>query len=98
MRIVQQQQGELLMGMASRHSRDLISREQKPLIAAPFKEYEALKQFDVTLHGSKREDFVSICTGLQSVCCCIMYYFIMESRSAKETMTIAMKHERQDKC
>ncbi|XP_077500468.1 uncharacterized protein LOC144131398 isoform X1 [Amblyomma americanum] len=50
--------------MAGRLSRDVVvSREQNPLITTPFKDYEALKEFDVTLHGSKREDFIQELSG-----------------------------------
>ncbi|XP_037558107.1 uncharacterized protein LOC119435267 [Dermacentor silvarum] len=60
LRVVQQQQGELLNALVSRFARGNMQSQaaKEPLISEPFDDYESLKRFDETLTGSRREDFI----------------------------------------
>ncbi|KAL1440349.1 hypothetical protein MTO96_001176 [Rhipicephalus appendiculatus] len=60
LRVVQQQQGQLIGEVASRFAkRHMEANADEPLIAEPFDDYDALQQFDSTLVGTRKEVFVS---------------------------------------
>ncbi|XP_037523874.1 uncharacterized protein LOC119401263 isoform X2 [Rhipicephalus sanguineus] len=60
LRVVQQQQGQLLGDLVTRFARRNMEAQanSEPLVAMPFDDYGTLKQFDCTLTGTRKEVFI----------------------------------------